>query len=228
MTSPRHELRAGARALLPTLLGIVPFGLITGVAGTTAGLSPVETISLSVAAFSGIAQLVVCQLIAIHSPAPIILLAALVVSLRLMMYSAALAPHFGQVSRRGKLLLSYLTTDQGFAASIAHFHKAGGAEYRQWFHLGGGLAQWLPWQIFVAIGALLGAQVPTDWSLDFAVPLTFLTMLIPAIKDRGTAVAALAAGAVALLAAGLPFRLSLIVASLAGIAAGLCLDRGRQ
>ena len=220
MTSPRDAFRAGAHALLPTLVGTLPFGLITGVAGTAAGLTPLETSGLSVFAFSGIAQLIVSQLIATASPAPVILLAAGVVSLRLLMYSAALAPHLGHLSMRWKVLLSYVTTDQGFAASVSHFQQTGGADRREWYHLGGGVAQWVPWQITVIVGAFLGAQVPANWSLDFAVPLTFLAMLIPAIKDRGTALAASAAGAATLAAAGLPFRLGLIVAALIGIAAG--------
>ena len=225
MTSPREAFRAGAHALLPTLVGSLPFGLITGVAGTAAGLTPTETMALSISAFSGIAQLIVCQLIATGSPPPVILLAAAVVSLRLIMYSAALAPHLGELPMRWKALLSYITTDQGFAASVSHFQQSGGTPHREWYHLGGGLAQWVPWQITVAIGAVLGSQVPASWSLDFAVPLTFLAMLIPAIKDRGTALAASAAGVATLATIGLPFRLGLIVAALAGIAAGFFSDR---
>lgn len=225
MTTARDAFRAGVRALLPSLVGAVPFGLITGVAGTSAGLSAIETIALSLATFSGIAQLVVCQLIGSGSPSAIVLLAAVVVSLRLLMYSAALAPHLGQYSLRWKMLLAYVTTDQGFAASVAHFQSAQGEQHRQWFHLGGGLAQWSVWQTSVIVGSLLGAQVPASWALDFAVPLTFLAMLIPAIQTRGMAIASATAGVVTLAAAGLPFRLSLIVAALSGIAAGFFSDR---
>lgn len=221
MNSPREAFRDGAHALLPSLVGALPFGLITGVAGTAAGLSPVETAGLSVFAFSGIAQLVVCQLLATASPAPVMLLAAVVVSLRFLMYSAALAPHLGHLPLRWKIALAYVTTDQGFASSVSHFQQSSGVTNREWYHLGGGIAQWVPWQITVAIGAVLGAHVPAHWSLDFAVPLTFLAMLIPAIKDRGTAIAASVAGVTTLGAVGLPFRLGLIVAALVGIAAGL-------
>jgi predicted branched-subunit amino acid permease len=228
MTSIRKEFRAGAYALLPAVIGGLPFGLITGVAGIAAGLSPIETIVSSVLIFSGIAQLIVYQLLAISSPAPVILLAALVASLRLMMYSAALAPHLGDLNLRWKFQIAYFTTDQGFATSIAHSPKVGSAEHLAWFHLGGGVVQWVPWQVCVAIGAVLGAQVPTNWSLDFAVPLIFLAMLIPAIKDRGTAIAAVVAGIVALLTIELPFRSSLIIAALAGIATGFLSDRKRK
>lgn len=220
----RPAFVAGMGALSPTLVGLVPFALIAGVAGTGVGLTPWQTIGLSLLTFSGIAQLMVCQLLAIASPVAVILLATLVVSLRFLMYSAALAPHLGHLPLRWKLGLSYLTTDQGFAASLQHFTEGRGvgtdATGRAWYHLGGGLMQWTLWQAGVAVGALLGAQVPAAWSLDFAVPLSFLAMLVPAVRNRGTLVAAVAGGVVALTAAGLPFRLGLIVASVAGIAAG--------
>jgi len=225
MTSARDEFRAGVYALSPALIGNIPFGLIAGVAGTIAGLTPIETIMSSILIFSGVGQLIVYQLFGNGSPAPVILLAALVVGLRLVMYSAVLAPYFGHLNMRWKILLAYLTTDQGFAASTGHFKKSEEPQHRAWFHLAGGLTQWVSWQIAVAIGAVLGAQVPPSWSLDFVVPLTFLAMLIPAIKDRGTAVAATVAGGVALAAMGLPFRLNLITAALLGIAAGYFFDR---
>ena len=66
----------------------------------------------------------------------------------------------------------------------------------------------------------LAAQVPAAWSLDFVVTLTFLVLLVPALRTRADLAAAVVAGAVALLAAGLPYRLSLVVASLVGIGAG--------
>jgi len=211
----RAELLAGIRSALPTYVGLVPFALVTGVAGTAAGLTPLQTIGLSVIVFSGIAQLVVTQLLAVSSPAAVVLITAAIVSLRFVMYSAALAPYLAPLPPRWKLALSYLLTDQGFAALMNHY-QSGNADGR-WFGLGVGLGQWIPWQIVVAIGALIGAQVPASWSLDFAVTLA---LLVPALRDAAALVAASTGGAVAVLAFGLPLRLGLIVACLAGIVAG--------
>jgi predicted branched-subunit amino acid permease len=228
MTFAREEFRAGAYALFPAIIGGIPYGLVAGVAGAVSGLTPLETMASSVFIFSGIGQLIVYQLIGSGSPTTVILLASVIVSLRLVMYSAVLAPHFEALNMRWKFLLAYLTTDHGFAASVLRFQKTEDPHRRAWFHLGGGVAQWLSWQPFVAIGSLLGAQLPTSWSLDFVVPLSFLAMLIPAIKDRGTAVAATVGGVVALAAAGLPFRLSLIAGAIAGITAGFLSDWRRK
>jgi 4-azaleucine resistance transporter AzlC len=226
--TPREELIAGAREMAPTLLGTVPFGLVTGIASVGAGMSALQAIAMSVLAFSGIAQLITCQLLASNSPMPVIVLAGFVVSLRLMMYSAALAPHLAHLDRGWRALLSYLMTDQSFAATVRRFSEPGDRTHRHWHMLGGGMMLFVPWQVAVTVGAIAGAQVPADWSLDFAVVLTFIALLVPAVKTRADLAAAIVAAAVALVAAGLPFRLSLVVATVAGIAAAMVIERWHE
>ena len=45
MDSPRERFVAGVRAQAPPLIGIVPFGLVIGVASIAAGLTPFETLA---------------------------------------------------------------------------------------------------------------------------------------------------------------------------------------
>ena len=92
--------------MAPALLGLVPFGFVAGVAAIGSGLTPIQGVALSVLSFSGIAQLVACQLIAVHSPVIVTVAAAAVVSLRFLMYSAALAPHLAPLDRRWRTLLA--------------------------------------------------------------------------------------------------------------------------
>ncbi|MEI2422007.1 hypothetical protein V6O07_17145, partial [Arthrospira platensis SPKY2] len=80
---------------------------------------------------------------------------------------------------------------------------------------------WTAWQITTALGIFLGASVPPEWPLDFALPLTFIALMVPLVRDRAGVAAGVAAGLVALMAAGLPFKLGLLVAALAGMVAGL-------
>ena len=226
--SPRAEFLAGAREVAPSLVGTMPFGVVVGVASVAAGLTPLQGVALSVLAFSGIAQLVVCQLIALASPLPLILMAALVVSLRLVMYSATLAPHIAHLDRRWRWLLSYLMTDQSFASTVRRYGEPGAREHKHWHFLGSSLTLWVTWQAAVALGVLAGSGVPVSWSLDFVVVLTFLALLAPVIRTRADVAAAIVAAVVALACAGLPYRLSLIAGSIAGIASGLVLDRMRR
>jgi predicted branched-subunit amino acid permease len=213
---------------MPTLLGVVPFGFVAGVAAVSAGLSPLEGVALSVLSFSGIAQLIVCQLVAVDSPAIVAIAAAFVVSLRLLMYSAAAAPHLAHLPLRWRVPLAFMLTDQSFATVVRHFSEPGDRRHREWHILGLSLTLLVTWQACVILGVALGAQVPASWSLDFAVVLTFIALLAPTVRTRADLAAAIIAGAMALLAAGLPYRLSLVVASIAGIAAGMAIEVTRR
>jgi predicted branched-subunit amino acid permease len=226
--TPREAFFEGVREVAPVLLGIVPFGVVAGIATVSAGLTPLQAIGLSVATFSGIAQLVVAQLVAVQSPALVTVGVALVVSLRHLMYSAALAPHFAHLSRRWRWLLSYLMTDQMFAFGMKRFRHRPSRDSGHWYFLGGSALLWASWQAAVVVGAIAGAVVPAGWSLDFAVVLSFLSLLIPAIRSRADLAAAVVAAATALVASGLPFRLALVVASVTGIVAGMAMERNAK
>ncbi|HUP97608.1 MAG TPA: AzlC family ABC transporter permease [Usitatibacter sp.] len=225
--TPREEFIAGSREVAPSLVGTIPFGLVVGVASVGSGLTPVEGVALSVIAFSGIAQLVATQLMAVDSPLVITLAAAFVVSLRHLMYSAALAPHIAHMSLRWRLLVSYLMTDQSFAMTVRRYGEPGDRRDKHWFFMGASATLFVTWQLAVIVGVLAGAAVPTTWSLDFVVVLTFIALLVPVIRTRADLAVAVVASVVALLAAGLPYRLSLVVGAIAGIAAGLVLERNR-
>jgi predicted branched-subunit amino acid permease len=221
--SPRSEFLAGARDISPVLLGTIPFGLVAGVAVASAGMSPVEGIALSLFAFSGIAQLITCQLIAADSPALVTIAAAFVVSLRLLMYSAALSPHLMHLDRRWRALLAFLMTDQSFALTMRVASEPARPNFH-WHFLGSGATLYAAWQAAVVLGVAVGAQVPASWSLDFAVTLTFIALLVPVVRTRADLAAAIVAAAVSLVAAGLPYRLALVVAAIAGIAAGMAIE----
>jgi predicted branched-subunit amino acid permease len=224
----RREFLAGCREIAPALAGAVPFGFVAGVAGVGAGMTPVESIALSFFVFSGIAQLVVSQLFAVQSPLLVTLAAAVVVSLRHLMYSAAFAPHLAHLPPRWRLLLAYLMTDQSFALGVKRYSEPGERRYRHFHVLGVSATMYVSWQFAVILGALAGTQVPASWSLDFVVTLTFLGLLVPALRTRADIAAGTVAAAIALVASGLPYRLSLVVASLAGIAAGVAFERAHQ
>ena len=147
-----------------------------------------------------------------------------VVNLRHMLYSASLAPYLASLSTPWKALLSYLLTDEAYAPTVIHYKKEGITPYGHWFLLGAGLVLWTDWQISTALGIWLGTAIPESWSLDFALPLTFIAMVVPVLKDRPAIAAALSAGVVALVAYSLPFQLGLIVAAFVGIVIGTVLE----
>lgn len=202
--------------------------MIYGVVAVGAGLSPVTAQAMSLIVFAGSAQFLMAQLYGLGTPALVMLLAAAIVNLRHALYSASVAPYLRNLSDPWKALLAYLLTDEAFAVSILHFHKPRSAtspDYRHFFLLGSGLALWSTWQLGTALGILLGAQIPASWSLEFTLTLTFIGMVVPSLKDRAGAAAAIVAGLVALLAFTLPLKLGLVLGSLAGILAGMIMER---
>jgi 4-azaleucine resistance transporter AzlC len=209
------------------LLGVIPFGLIFGALAVSQGISGWAAQGLSVFVFAGSAQFVAAELVGAGAPSLVIVFTILVVNLRHLLYSASLAPYLRHLPVRWRLALSWLLTDEAFATTSSRLNR-GLTQHAEWYLLGTGLTLWSSWQASTAIGILLGAQVPAGWSLDFALPLTFMALIVPALVDRPTVGAAAVAGLSAVALAGLPFRLGLVAASLIGIAAGIGLERLRQ
>ena len=215
------------------LLGVIPFGMIYGALALQAGLSPAEAQAMSSIVFAGSAQFMMVQLFSGAAPGMIIVLITVVMNLRHALYSASLAPYLSYVARPARTALAYLLTDEAYAVSISRFRRtddevrANGRSplLHHWYFFGAGLTLWTAWQISTAAGIFLGARIPTSWPLDFAIPLTFIALLVPDLKDRPSVIAALAAGVTAALANGLPFKLGLLAAALVGIAAGMLASR---
>ncbi len=216
---------AGVRAELPILLGTTPFGLIYGVLAIGAGLPPAAALAMSSIVFAGSAQFIGARLFEAATPPPVIVLTTFVVNLRHMLYSASLAPYLRGLSKPWKWLLAYLLTDEAYAVTIVNYDRPGDLTHKHWFFLGAGLTLWSSWQASTAIGIYLGRQVPASWALDFSLALTFIGLVVPALRDRAAVAAALVAGLASVLAAALPLQLGLMVAALAGIAAGLVVER---
>ena len=227
MSEPGRNFWAGVRAELPLLVGVFPFGMIYGALALNAGLSTSAAQMMSSIVFAGSSQFITTQLIHESTPGFVIVLTIAVVNLRHMLYSASLAPYVASLSTRWKTLLSYLLTDEAYAATVIHYEKEGATPFGHFFFLGAGLALWSTWQASTALGIFLGAAIPDSWSLDFALPLTFIAMLVPVLKNRPAVAAALSAGIVALFANSLPYRLGLILAAFVGIGVGTYLE-GRK
>jgi len=220
--------REGVAAIAPILIGIVPFGLIYGIAAVEAGIDPVPAIAMSSIVFAGAAQLAMVDLIGGDAALVVIVATALVINARMLMYSAALTPHLRDLSFADRLLGGYLITDQAFAVTAVRLaDPIEERALRRAFYLGSAIPLWVSWQISTTVGVILGASIPDEWSLEFAVPMVFLALLVPTIKDTGTRVAAAVSGTVAVLAAPLAFNAGLVTAAVAGIVAGL-LAEGRS
>lgn len=218
--SPIRNFLSGIWDEVPILVGVIPFGMIYAFLAQEAGLSRIEGQAMSLIVFAGSSQFLLVQLASIKAPILVIVTTGLIINLRHLLYSASIAPHIKNLSTPWKLILSYLLTDEAYAVAIANFHKPSGSN-KHWYFLGAGAALWGAWQISTWIGLQLGEQIPPTWSLDFALPLTFIALVVPLIKDRPSVIAAIVSGAIALFTIGLPYKLGLILAAVIGIYIGV-------
>ena len=221
MSTAKKEFLHGIKDELPILVGVVPFGMIYGILALSVGLSKAEAQAMSIIVFAGSAQFMLVQLAGVGTPALVMIVTGFVINLRHALYSASVAPHIRTLDPLWKGILAYLLTDEAYAVAITRYYRKDESSHKHWYFLGTGLALWTSWQISTAVGVFLGAQVPPSWSLDFTLALTFIALLIPALKDRPSVLAAISAGAVAVLTAGLPYKINLIIAAITGIAIGL-------
>jgi len=232
MPSPiRAEVVAGAKAVAPMLVAVIPFGLVAGATPATTGLGGGVSIGLSTIVFAGASQLAAADVLADGGSALVAVIAACTINLRMLLYSASLAPHLATESLRRRLGMAYLLTDQAYAVSISRWTQeeddaaAGGPEPDRTRHvpyyLGAALTLWANWQVCTILGILIGSAVPDSLPLDFAVPLCFLVLLVPTITTRPAAVAGLVGGLAAVLAAEAGAgHLSVIAGAVSGITAG--------
>src|SRR5712671_6043739 len=228
MAFDRSAYAEGLRAALPVLLGIVPFGVITGVAMVASGIAPLTAMAMSIFVFAGASMVATAQLLSQGTPAALIVLTTLFINMRFMMYSASLRLHFARLPLRWRLVIAYLQADNVYGLTLARFADRSGDRGKLEFFLGAGIPIWIAWQAAVAAGILVGAGVPASWRLEFAAPLAFIAMSVPLLRDRAMVGAALVAGITVIAAAALPLKLLVAAAALTGITAGLLLERKKS
>jgi 4-azaleucine resistance transporter AzlC len=220
-----EDLLAGARAAVPLLLGLTPFGLVAGIAAVDAGLSPVQAVGLSAVVFAGASQLAAVDLLGRDAPLAVVVLTAVVINLRMVMYSASIAPYFESFRRRWAAVSAHLLTDMSYALAITEFRNDTHTD-RRWYYLGAAATMYVVWQVATAVGALLGERVPSDSGVGFAVPLVFLSLLVSEVSGRPRLAAAVVGGSVAVAGAAWPLNLGLVGGALAGVVAGVVVDAG--
>jgi len=170
----------GARAISPILVGIVPFGLIFGVTASASDVPTWAAWASSFIIFAGAAQLAIVDILGSGGTAAVAILTAVVINARHLMYSADL----GRYALRSKMSMAYVLTDQSYLVWKQEFPENNATTgYRSYF-FGGALTLWTTWQISTSAGFVLGAAIPASWSLEFAIPLTFLALLVLAVRDR--------------------------------------------
>ena len=221
----RAAFKAGQRAILQSLPGAATWGLVSGVAMVKGGLGVPWAIFMSLTVYAGSAQLAALPLIATGMPIWVIVATGLVTNLRFVIYSAALRPYFIGQPLRKRAALGFFMTDFTFTLFMRAAQEGWlPVRHRDAWFAGVCSNNWITWQISAITGIVAASYVPTDWGLEFTGTLALVALVGPALNARPALVGAVAAGMVALLAHGLPYRLGLFVAAIAGIVAATLAD----
>jgi 4-azaleucine resistance transporter AzlC len=224
--SRRREFLAGLKDTFPLIVGATPFAIIFGVVAVTGGLSPAATLGMSLFVFAGSASFISAGLYSQGVSIGIIIITTFVVNLRHALYGASLAPYVKNLSHRWLLPLGFWLTDETYAVVIRRYQRGDESPYKHWYFLASGIFMYINWQFWTLVGIVAGQQFSSlaNLGLDFALVVTFIAIVVPLIVNRPMLVCAFVAGVVGLIANGMPNRLGLIVAALAGIAAGVIVE----
>jgi predicted branched-subunit amino acid permease len=230
--SPSHyrhaEFRQGALDSLAAAPGLAAWGLMMGVAMVKSGLSTFESLLMGVIVFAGSSQLAAIPLLTAGAPMWVILATGFCVNLRFVVFSAHLRPYVMHLPLGQRLLTGYLTTDLSYVLFTRRFPHHGGDAAQllaQQAYLAGNCGvNWVAWVGCSVVGVVLANFIPTHWGLAFAGILALLGILCSLASSPLRRVSAGVAGAAAVVAFALPFKLNILVAIAAAVALCLMLE----
>lgn len=217
----------GLMKTLPLVLGAVPFGLAYGVVAVQAGLTVPEALAMSLLVFAGASQFMAVVMLQSGAGIPLIVTSTLLVNLRHLMMGLSLSPYLAETTPRWQRLLAFGMTDESYLTSVNHYRESGDGNANPYFMLGSGGFMYVAWAAASLIGALVGNAIsdPLRWGLDFAMPATFLTMLIPqVVSSRLTVVVIVSALTATATYVLVPGKWYIILAVIAATATGVVLE----
>ena len=195
----------------PLMIPVVPFGLIFGVLAIDVGFTPLETMGMSLIVFGGASQIVLLQLFSGGASSLVIISSVGAVNSRHLLYGAVLSEYLEKLTLLKKLIISYFIVDQGFAESNKYFKKNKDQKNIHYHLLGTGITLWICWQISTIMGIILGSFIPDELGLKFAVPLTFIAILVSELRKIDHVIVIFVSGISSLLFFEAPLKSYIII-----------------
>lgn len=213
---------SGMRDGAPFVLVAAPFSTLFGVVASEAGLDIAQVMAMTVLVIAGAAQFAAVQLMLDDASILLILAGSLAVNLRMAMYSAALVPHLGKAALWKRALVAYALFDQTYVAASTEYElRPERSTQDKLLYFAGAASPMVPtWIIMAYVGAVVGSAIPPEFALDFALPITFLAMIGPALRTLAHVAAAAVSVIAALVLAGLPSGMGLLIAAALAMATG--------
>ena len=217
MLSKFQIFKIGFFDVAPHLLSVLPFGIIFGAIGIELGFDPIMTYATSLIIFGGASQIVFLQLLSGGASSLIAIISVGVINSRHLLYGAVLSEYLNKLSLMKKLFISYFIVDQGFAVSNVYLRKNKEQSFNYYHLMGSGITLWLCWQISTIIGIFLGSIVPEALGLKFAIPLTFIAIIINELRKIDHLIVMIVSGLVATFFYNAPFNSYILISPLIGL-----------
>ena len=209
----------------PLMIPVVPFGLIFGILAIDIGFSPLATMGMSLIIFGGASQIVLLQLFSGGASSLVIISSVGAVNSRHLLYGAVISEHVSDLKLIWKIIISYFLIDQAFARSNEYFKE--NQNKNKYFHLiGGGVTCWVIWQSTTFLGIILGTAIPEKLGLSFAIPLTFLALLVNDFRKIINIIIIIISGLIATFGYNyIPYKAYVIVAALTGLLTAMIITK---
>lgn len=221
----RAAFFSGVRDTFVVIPSYLPFGLVCGIAAVNAGLTTGASLAMPALVFGGSAQAVVLQFVQSNASLWIAVLSGCVVNLRFAVYSAAISARVKHLGKPQRMLVAAFLVDHSFVFLQTRERTHPSDKHLISYYAGTSTMFWTFWFLFCGVGVFAGNIVPASWQIDFAIPLSFIAVAAPAIRNLPMAAAALVGGIASILLFALPLKLGLIAACLAGLMVGLLVQK---
>ena len=228
MLSKNQIFKKGILDVAPHMLSVIPFGIICGAIGVELGFNPYLVYAMSLIIFGGASQIVFLQLLSGGASALIAVTSVGVINSRHLLYGAVLSEYLEKLTIFKKLIISYFVVDQGFAESNKYFKKNKNQKHIHYHLLGTGITLWICWQISTLTGIILGSIVPPELGLKFAIPLTFIAIVVNDLRKIDHVVVMFVSGISSLFFFDAPFRSYIIISPIIALIAASLLLRVKK
>ena len=218
----------GAGAIMPLCIGDFPFSFIVGALSVSAGMSVWQSTAWSAIVIAGSAQMLALNMLKTGATLGVIIFTTLIINLRHVLYSASISGTVREASFFKKCFMSYALTDEVYATTVKEME--GNKKEKYLFYGSAMITFWAIWVLADFLGALVGASFPhiEKYGLDFAMVAAFIAIVVPQIKSQACTVAAVVAAVSGVLLVALPYSLGIVVASVLGVLAALCVDLAEE
>ena len=217
MLSKKQLFSRGMLDIAPHMLSVIPFGIICGAIGVDLGFNPYLVYAMSIIIFGGASQIVFLQLLSGGASSLVAVTSVGVINSRHLLYGAVLSEYLEKLSFIKKLLISYVVVDQGFAESNKFFKNNKTEQYLHYHLIGTGCTLWVCWQVATLSGIILGSFVPEELGLKFAIPLTFIAIVVQDLKKIDHVIVMIVSGISSLLLFDIPFKSYIIISPIVAL-----------